>query len=89
MTRDFSDFWTIFYHLSLTNYIKYGTFKDLCNTLISRRISVRDSIISLFKDEAISSTNITEISRPSVLLIDEVDVFFSDNFYGSLYYPVA
>jgi hypothetical protein len=28
-------------------------------------------------------------SRPNILIIDEVDVFFNDSFYGQVYRPMA
>jgi hypothetical protein len=33
------------------------------------------------------SLNIDTIRKPMVLLIDEVDVFFSKDFYGNVYTP--
>jgi fatty acid/phospholipid biosynthesis enzyme len=33
--------------------------------------------------------NLENNKRPQVLLIDEVDVFFSDSFFGNVYIPTA
>jgi len=33
--------------------------------------------------------NLDNNKRPQVLLIDEVDVFFSDSFFGNVYIPAA
>jgi hypothetical protein len=32
---------------------------------------------------------IDENPRPNILIIDEVDVFFNDSFYGQVYKPTA
>lgn len=42
----------------------------------------------LLKDSPLYEIKAEEKSRPSVLLIDEVDVFFSDDFFNKVYVPI-
>jgi hypothetical protein len=60
---------------------------------INREGELRDILMShVLKEEFQTETpkiDLNEDKRPQVLLIDEVDVFFSDDFYGKTYNPRA
>jgi len=82
-TRDYDDFKKIFEILNLKDYIVYGTFNNLSETLINREIDLRGYIKNIVNgnipkesDQKIyrSLTN----KRVNVLLIDEVDSFLFD-----------
>lgn len=55
-----------------------GQIREICTALV-----LKDGIIP--KPEINLDTN----KRPQVLLIDEVDVFFSESFFGNKYIPAA
>jgi hypothetical protein len=88
----------MFKFLDLRHLIKYGTFNEVSELQINREGSVRDIARSLLinQDEESKEQEIIKPSidrstdkRPQILLIDEVDVFFSSDFYGNIYKPQA
>ena len=79
-------------------YIKYGTFHELCEDYINRHGNVRDLVVQYVTGEVTLSTHGDRnkerlweavARRPQFLLIDEVDVFFSKEFYGNIYRPLG
>jgi energy-coupling factor transporter ATP-binding protein EcfA2/uncharacterized protein YukE len=88
-TRDKNDFASVFRVLGIEKNIEYGTFNRLCENLLNEqcniREKVRDMIVNntstLVEDEVKTGLN------SKVLLIDEVDVFLSEKFYGGIYTP--
>ena len=87
--RDFKAFEPLFKSLNISEYIKYGTFNQLCEHFINKHGDIRKMTEDLFKEEKLMKKYEIHPSRPNLLLIDEVDVFFSPNFYGNLYTPVT
>ncbi len=89
--KDFEGFEPMFRALGLQDLIKYGTFNEIAEYQINRDCDVRELLKSLvLKDEFQTSKPNIDLStekRPQVLLIDEVDVFFSCEFYGNTYNP--
>lgn len=94
-SRDYEAFrCCLFLPFGVQRFIKYGTFSGLCENFINKNGSVRkmtEEIISKDREGFAKSlpgrSEITE--RPTILAIDEVDVFFSKDFYGSYYSPRA
>jgi len=86
--RDYEAFKGLFELLGLGQNIHYGTFNKLCEDALNQNGEVRKIVESLIskgiKDAVLMNK---EFGRARVLLIDEVDVFFSKNFYGELYTP--
>lgn len=87
--RDKKDFASLFSTLGVDKYIEYGTFNKLCENLLNEQCNVRktvkDMVINNRND--ISVINKKQSMHKKVLLIDEVDVFLSDKFYGGMYNP--
>ena len=85
--RDYNSFLSLFNDLEVSNLINYGTFNKLSERIINQNLDIRKAVFDLI------STNIkTNYYKPistkqRILLIDEVDVFFSKDFYGNLYSP--
>jgi hypothetical protein len=76
--RDFKAFSGMFTQLELMDRIKYSTFNKLCEMEMNKDGNLRDIVLNLILE---NPDNIIKIKReahprPSVLLIDEVDVFF-------------
>ncbi|CAF4090243.1 unnamed protein product, partial [Rotaria sordida] len=88
--RDYNAFLTLFDSLGVSSYIHYGTFKKLCEDKINENGNIREVIENLISTNTNNSvlTDATQ-KRAKILLIDEVDVFFSREFYGNLYTPAA
>ncbi|CAF1234525.1 unnamed protein product [Rotaria magnacalcarata] len=90
--RDQRDFKTNFDPFKLTNEVKYRTFEKMCDDKITgenNRPSLRDIISNIMSGKRLTpQSNQINQNKPSILLIDEVDVFCSDGF-GILYYPLT
>ena len=87
--RDYTAFKPLFDKLNLTRHIHYGTFDSICEENINQNGNVRDFVKNILLDIPNNTVEqSSENKRPSVLLIDEVDVFFSKEFYGNSYQPV-
>ena len=89
-TRDFESFKSIFEALDITKNIHYGTFNRICENILNEQGDIRSRVVNLIfskKEESIKSD--LDETQARVLLIDEVDVFFSVSFYGSIYTPLA
>jgi hypothetical protein len=85
-SRDYEDFLIFFQILRLDEDIIYGTFNDLCENVINDDFDIRSSsnnIILKGEFPKIESKN----KKPLILLIDEVDVFFNENFFGKTFIP--
>ncbi|XP_058454005.1 uncharacterized protein LOC131432008 [Malaya genurostris] len=96
VTRDEYDFTPFFEMLNIKNSISYKTYETMANELIAPIIDGKPmGLRGLVRDTLLKDINldhsklVSENSSNSVLLIDEVDVFFTKQFYGSSFYPVA
>ncbi|XP_065663330.1 uncharacterized protein LOC136085791 [Hydra vulgaris] len=89
-TRDHKSFLPLFTSLDLTSHIHYATFNTICEDVINQNCNIRNRVANLVSNK---STEFIlphkQLSRPMILLIDEVDVFFNQDFYGNLYTPLA
>ncbi|CAF3095788.1 unnamed protein product [Rotaria sp. Silwood2] len=87
--RDKNDFASVFRALEVEERIEYGTFNKLCENLLNERCNVREKVCDMIVNNksAISIVGTIAYLRHKVLLIDEVDVFLSDKFYGGMYTP--
>ena len=73
--------------------ITYGTFNEIAEKKLNQDGEIRKIIQALvLKEEFCKNKPVLKLNRekrPQVLLIDEVDVFFSKSFYGRDYIPQA
>jgi hypothetical protein len=63
--------------------IKYGTFNEACEAYLNKEGDIRDLYLSKILKGMPSAQRIAKNEKPRVLMIDEVDVFFSKDFYGA------
>lgn len=90
--RDQEDFQDIFHLFEVSDQVKYGTFQDLASKLINESGNVRTLTTGLCVNKKAGRDCMsvkTRQRRDRVLLIDEVDMFFSKEFYGNTYNPTA
>ena len=88
--RDYSAFLPLFDSLGLLEYIHYGTFNKLCEAIINENGNIRQRVEEfIVNDSNHTAQAAQQKKRPKILLIDEVDVFFSRDFYGNVYTPSA
>jgi len=87
--RDHSTLRSLFDSLDLLNHIQYNTFNKLCEDIINENCNIRQIVEQLIcKDSQLNTMKKKEKNtRAKILLIDEVDVFFSREFYGNIYTP--
>jgi hypothetical protein len=88
-TQDKNDFASVFRALGIENRIEYGTFNKLCEELLNQQCNVREKVREMIVNNQRTLTAVDTASRlrPKILLIDEVDVFLSDKYYGGVYIP--
>ena len=91
-SRDYEEFRKVFEALKLQNFINYGTFTNLSESLVCNKLSVREFTDNLINGQVLNN-NDTKIfkeltnKRVNVLLIDEVDSFLFDDNIGQPYIP--
>ena len=89
--RDQRDFVSLFRALRIEQRIEYGTFNELCESFLNEQCDLREKVCSMILCNATCIAQVSTIRsiRPKVLLIDEVDIFLSDKFYGGIYTPAV
>ncbi|CAE7856767.1 secA2, partial [Symbiodinium sp. KB8] len=87
--RDYNAFMDMFEAFQVSSFIEYGTFDELCERLINRHGNLRDRVQAEILGGDSTFTRSKADSKDRILLIDEVDVFFDEGFYGSSYNPVG
>ncbi|EAR88873.1 helicase carboxy-terminal domain protein, putative (macronuclear) [Tetrahymena thermophila SB210] len=90
--RDYNSFVQLFNTLGVTPNIKYGIFNKICEQIINENGQVRDLAVNYITNGFSGRSKGLDKDKqrkPKILLIDEVDVFFSQDFYGKLYNPIA
>ncbi|CAF4273892.1 unnamed protein product [Rotaria magnacalcarata] len=74
----------------LASHIHYGTFNILCEGIINENGDIRQLVEKLISNSKDETRNMhSKNKRLKILFIDEVDVFFSRDFYGNVYTPSA
>jgi hypothetical protein len=86
--RDWDAFEKVFEHFDVMGAVNYGTFQALCERQLNKDGNVRADVRSLLEGTAFGAPAGGN-GRKHILLIDEVDVFFSQDFYGNTYSPSA
>jgi hypothetical protein len=81
-------FLPIFELLGIVDRIEYGTFNQVFENLINFNRNIRDLVQNLVYDRKLDEFK-NKIKPKRILLIDEVDVFLKDDFYGNIYRPAA
>jgi hypothetical protein len=96
--RDHKDFESMFADFGVSDAVKYGTFDKLAEKTLNAEGNVRDLTCGFMRGFMSAkdgdggqraSAGTQRSNRKRVLLIDEVDVFFKKDFYGSSYRPLA
>lgn len=91
--RDNLQFAKVFELFDVSQMVSYGTFQQLSERLVNSEGDVRDLVSAILNPTtsaggaASKSGNKLKLAK-RILLIDEVDVFFSRSFYGKTYDPV-
>jgi len=87
-TRDQKAFSKLFQCFGVEAKIEYGTFNKLCENYLNSVCNLREQLRTMIQSNEGAPKPLPEgVQIPRVLLIDEVDVFLSKDFYGQLYNP--
>ena len=84
-SRDYKAFEQIFELFGVQDRVKYDTFTSLSKRLINSVCDVREGTRGFLSGEVRTAAGSGGDGRKKILLIDEVDVFFSQDFYGAVY----
>jgi hypothetical protein len=88
--RDYSNFEKLFDILKIKEKIFYGTFKEICEYTINANGDIRNLTLNQINGQSKNVENSKKQKlSPRILLIDEVDVFFTKDFYGNSYNPIT
>ncbi len=97
--RDFNNFTKLFSDLGILDRIEYGTFQKICEIKLNNGGSIRKKVENyIFKNSEEKKENLQDTKdgksnddkayrsfRPSVLIVDEVDVLLNKEFFGNCY----
>src|SRR3990167_6600751 len=84
--RDYNLFAKLFKHFKVDAYISYFPISDLCERKTIN--SLPEMLKNVLQDENYTFKGSIS-NRKSILLIDEVDVFFGSDFRGKMYNPIT
>jgi len=87
--RDYATFELLFDKLNILDRVSYGTFQTMCEKVINKNQDIRTAVKNIILNNNLPSLRYASSEQPCVLLIDEVDVFFSQSFYGKSYNPIV
>jgi SecA DEAD-like domain len=85
-TRDYNSFKGLFSSFGVASHITYSTLSQLAGDFINSRGDIRE-YTRCFLERTTPTRGHKADSRKHILLLDEVDVFFSREFYGATYNP--
>ncbi|KAL4475809.1 hypothetical protein ABPG72_011370 [Tetrahymena utriculariae] len=83
--RDYESFKNLFIDFKVDKNIKYGTFLKICSDKINQEGDIRQLSKQLLNNQLKEQKVV--IKEKCILIIDEVDVFFNESFYGQTYNP--
>lgn len=87
--RDKQSFKSLFGAFNVAADIEYGTFARLCERFLNKKGDIRKAVTNFLETGQIDCKPVGNANKTSILLIDEVDVFFDQDFYGNCYLPFA
>jgi hypothetical protein len=88
--RDSKNFQQLFLKFKVTDRIAYNTFNEICEKALNNpQQNTRQRILDVITNASPKGGSVigAAINKSSVLLIDEVDVFFEKEYHGSTYRP--
>ncbi|EDQ88355.1 uncharacterized protein MONBRDRAFT_9192 [Monosiga brevicollis MX1] len=86
-TRDYEDFKAFFELLAVSKHIQYSTLTDLAREALNTSGDIRDALQTLIVTGKLSDGKPQSHTRPTILLVDEVDTLLSPVFLTEPYNP--
>jgi hypothetical protein len=90
--RDGDNIAFLFNTLGVLDDVKYMTLTKVCEYEINKKVNIREALEGIIMSGGRTNTGPKGDQgewKPRVLLVDEVDVFFTKSFYGSTYLPAC
>lgn len=91
--RDGASMEFLFKALGILEDVKYMTLSQVCEYEVNKQVNIREELEALITGSGggggAANVKSSGPRKPRVLLVDEVDVFFSKDFYGSAYVPAC
>ncbi|KRX04482.1 P-loop containing nucleoside triphosphate hydrolase [Pseudocohnilembus persalinus] len=94
--RDEIAFQKLFQNFGVKDKIFYGTFQELCKKKLEQNIELQKATLDLMYNTNETQNNgftkkqdFQENKKKTILICDEIDVFFNTNFYGKTYKYLA
>jgi len=89
--RDGDNIAFLFNALGVLDDVKYMTLTKVCEYEINKTVNIREALegIIMGGGAGAAAGGVKGEWKPRVLLVDEVDVFFTKSFYGSTYLPAC
>ena len=85
--RDKLSFSKLITILNLNQYIEYGTFNEICESLISKKGNVRDLTLKILNEDEYPKLETVAYKRLRVLIIDEYDTLLNNSLYLNMFNP--
>ncbi|KRX04481.1 P-loop containing nucleoside triphosphate hydrolase [Pseudocohnilembus persalinus] len=93
--RDEKAFYKLFECFQIQDKIFYGTFQTLCKKVLEQNIKLQDATLNLLQNNGkkdctkqVKEKQFTK-NTPTILICDEIDVFFSQDFFGKTYKQIV
>jgi len=84
--RDYDSFLELFDFFGVTNFIHYGNFNFLLEKILNKDVNLKKYLNEIiFKKVDNNNQSLRFSKKFQILLFDEVDIFFSNDFYGKMY----
>jgi len=87
--RDQASFRQLFQLINVEERVRYGTFDRLCEQVINACGEIRSMARNLILDSKKPEPATSAEGMVQVVIVDEVDVLFSREFYGQAYVPAS
>ena len=93
--RDYNLFEQIFQLFEVAQYIKYSKITELSEDTIAAKGDIRgltQQLIMQQNSDVLCDSNVGDnsaVCKEAIMLVDEVDVFFGEEFYGQTYNQVT
>eukprot|EP01061_Rhynchopus_euleeides_P043524 TRINITY_DN75_c2_g1_i2.p1 TRINITY_DN75_c2_g1~~TRINITY_DN75_c2_g1_i2.p1 ORF type:complete len:1751 (+),score=606.97 TRINITY_DN75_c2_g1_i2:360-5255(+) len=88
-TRDDQDFDALFQAFGVRSVIRYSTFNQACEVLLNEKLQLRETVEAMISGKRGGMYTTQQSGRKRVAIIDEVDTFLGEDFYGNSYPVLA
>jgi len=81
------EFKELFDYFEVSNYISYGNLTTILQRTIDKKVNIKNYFNQLIFNKNENDLKFLKSRKYQILLFDEVDMFFSEEYYGKTYNP--